>query len=68
MAKVKAVRLSEKESELIQKFLSQNPIFDFSSLARTAILKFITNPEIKLQGVQSPGRKYSGKGLDGQLS
>ncbi len=67
MAKVRAVRLSDKESELIQKFLSQNPIFDFSSLARTAILKFIANPEIKLQGVQSTGKKQATRGIDGQL-
>ncbi len=44
----KAVRFSKEDDELIKEFLEKNPIFDFSMLARTAILNFIKNPEIKI--------------------
>jgi len=57
MAKTKAIRISDREEELIQRFLKQNPFFDFSTLARTAILSFIENPEIKLIPVKPKKRK-----------
>ena len=41
VTKTKAIRLSESEDRLIEEFLRKNPFFDFSSLARTAILKFM---------------------------
>lgn len=44
----KAVRFSEKENEAITEFLENNPYFDFSTIARMAILKFIENPQIEL--------------------
>jgi hypothetical protein len=44
----KAVRFSDKEDKAIKEFLKNNPYFDFSTIARMAILKFIENPEIKL--------------------
>lgn len=44
----KAVRFSDKENEAITKFLENNPYFDFSTIARMAILKFIENPQIEL--------------------
>lgn len=44
----RAVRFSESENEAIKKFLEDNPFFDFSTIARMAILKFIENPQIEL--------------------
>ena len=44
----KAVRFSEKEIEAINEFLKNNPYFDFSTVARMAIFKFIENPSIEL--------------------
>lgn len=44
----KAIRFSEKEDKAIKEFLKKNPYFDFSTIARMAILKFIENPHIEL--------------------
>lgn len=43
----RAVRFSEQENEAIKNFLESNPYFDFSTIARMAILKFIENPQIE---------------------
>ena len=43
----RAVRFSEQENEAIKNFLEKNPYFDFSTIARMAILKFIENPQIE---------------------
>ena len=48
MSKTRAIRLSPAEEAKIQKFLALNPFFDFSSLARLAILKFVENPELHI--------------------
>lgn len=45
----KAVRFSEKEDKAIKEFLKNNPYFDFSTIARIAILNFIENPSLKLK-------------------
>lgn len=47
----KAVRFSEKEEQIIKEFLKQNPMLDFSTLARLAINNFIENPELKLKTI-----------------
>lgn len=44
----KAIRFSDKEDKAIKEFLKNNPFFDFSTVARMAILKFIENPEVTL--------------------
>ena len=44
----RAVRFNEKEERAIQDFLKRNPRFDFSTIARTAILGFIEKPKIDL--------------------
>ena len=44
----RAVRFSEQENKAIKEFLAQNPYFDFSTIARMAILNFIENPQIEL--------------------
>lgn len=52
MSKTRAIRMSEKEDELIKEFLSKNPFFDFSSLARTAIFTFIENPRVEIKPIK----------------
>lgn len=54
MAKtIRTVRFSQEEINRIVSFLEQNPFFDFSTLARLAIRKFIENPEIQVKGIGS---------------
>ncbi len=45
----KGVRFNKSDEEAINDFLEKNPYFDFSTLARMAIIKFIQNPTIELQ-------------------
>lgn len=45
----KAIRFSDKEDKAIKEFIKSNPYFDFSTIARMAILKFIENPQIELK-------------------
>lgn len=45
----RGVRFSEEENKAIKKFLEKNPYFDFSTIARMAILNFIENPIINLK-------------------
>jgi hypothetical protein len=52
MSKVHAVRLSETEEKLVQEFLKGNPFFDFSTLTRIAVLRFIEKPELSLKPVK----------------
>ncbi|MCB9092179.1 MAG: hypothetical protein H6621_00325 [Halobacteriovoraceae bacterium] len=44
----KAVRFTDKEDKAIKEFLKKNPNFDFSIIARMAILKCIEKPDINL--------------------
>lgn len=44
----RAIRFSEQENKAIKDFLEKNPFFDFSTIARMAILNFIEKPEINL--------------------
>ena len=53
----KAVRFSDNEEKLINSFIEQNPFFDFSSLARIAILKFIERPDLKINRITSKAKK-----------
>ena len=45
----KAIRFSDKEDKAIKEFIKNNPYFDFSTIARMAILNFIENPQIELK-------------------
>lgn len=56
MTKVRGVRFTEKEEEIIEEFLLKNPFFDFSTLAKVAILEFIKKPELNFTPV-SPKQK-----------
>jgi hypothetical protein len=51
MAKVRGVRFTAQEEALIEEFIRKNPFFDFSTLAKIAILEFIKNPELNFTPV-----------------
>ncbi len=53
MAKVRGVRFTEEEEALIEEFIRKNPFFDFSTLAKVAILEFIRRPELRFTPVNS---------------
>jgi len=55
----KAIRLTSKEEAQINEFLLANPFFDFSSLARTAILGFIRQPTVVITPIneEKPARR-----------
>lgn len=57
----KAVRFSQEDDQLIKEFLRKNPVFDFSMLARTAILNFMQNPQIKISPVTNNTTKDAPK-------
>lgn len=60
MGKTRAIRFSDGEEQMIEEFLRRNKIFDFSSMARTAITAFIERPKISIKSVKdirSPRRK-----------
>jgi hypothetical protein len=52
MAKTRAIRLSDQDERQIEEFLRNNPLFDFSSLARMAILGFIKDPKVTIHPVK----------------
>lgn len=52
MPKIRAIRLSKEQEKLIEEFLKANPFFDFSTLARTALMAFIENPTLKIKSIK----------------
>lgn len=52
MSKTHTVRLSDADCKSIDEFLTLNPFFDFSSLARTAIVEFIKAPTLQIQPIK----------------
>ena len=56
VAKVRGVRFTEQEEAMIEEFLRKNPFFEFSTLAKVAILEFIKKPELNFTPV-SPKQK-----------
>ena len=62
MSKVRGIRFTSDEEKQIDKFLKNNPLIDFSTIARISILEFIRNPKITLVPVRrTPNSK---EGLD----
>lgn len=57
MAKVRGVRFTEQEEKLIDEFIRKNPFFDFSTLAKVAILEFIRKPAINFTPVGLNSKK-----------
>jgi hypothetical protein len=49
----KAVRFSKDEEEKINLFLNENKFFDFSTLARIAIIQFIENPKLEIKPIKN---------------
>ena len=47
----RTIRFNDEDLRDIDRFLKQNKIFDFSTLARTAIRNFIENPNIEIKGL-----------------
>jgi len=52
MSKTRAIRFSDAEEKLLNEFLEANPFFDFSSLARFAIMRFIKEPKMELRPIK----------------
>lgn len=48
----RTVRFKQSELSQIDEFLNKNPFFDFSTLTRVAIQRFITDPDLKLVPVE----------------
>lgn len=57
MAKVRGVRFNLEEEALISEFLKRNPMLDFSTLAKIAIIEFIKSPQINLVAVSEKPKK-----------
>jgi hypothetical protein len=57
MSKVRGVRFTPKEEALIEEFLEKNPLLDFSTLAKIAILDFVRKPKINLTAVGAQVQK-----------
>lgn len=53
---VRTVRFNEEEIERIERFLAQNPVFDFSRLVRMAVDQFLERPDIKIRPVKRSNR------------
>jgi hypothetical protein len=47
----RTVRFKKEEADLIDRFLAENPIFDFSTLSRVALLRFIKDPKLELRAL-----------------
>ena len=52
MSKVRGVRFTDKEEAQIEEFLNKNPLLDFSTMAKVAILTFIKNPTFSLTPIK----------------
>jgi len=66
MSKSRAIRFSDSEEKQIEEFLRRNPIFDFSKLARMAILDFVENPKVNVHPVRSEKESSSRRRTNGQ--
>ena len=56
----RTVRFNKSEAALIDRFLTENPFLDFSTIARLAISQFIQNPTLPIKPVpkqRSPQKK-----------
>lgn len=57
MGKVRGVRFTDTEEAMIEEFLKKNPLLDFSTLAKIAILGFLETPKIKLKPIEKSSRR-----------
>ncbi len=63
MSKVRGIRFTQAEEKLIGEFLEKNPLIDFSTMAKIAILEFVKNPMINLNAVGKTSRKKDAKNV-----
>lgn len=63
MSKVRGVRFNPKEDAQIEEFLDKNPLLDFSTMAKLAILEFIKSPTFNLTPVTKPSTKKEGRNV-----
>jgi hypothetical protein len=47
----RTIRFKSDDIAFIAEFLEKNPLFDFSSLTRTALMQFIKNPSVQITAV-----------------
>jgi hypothetical protein len=66
VSKTRAIRFSEQEEKQIEEFLENNPFFDFSTLAKMAILDFVKNPRITLHPVKASKHLSRSESPNGQ--
>lgn len=59
MSKVRGIRFNDKEESLVEEFLKENPLIDFTTLAKIAILEFVKKPQITLKAVVRNEKKES---------
>jgi len=52
----KSIRLTEEEAYEIESFLNENPLFDFSTVARMALRDFIRRPIVRVKPLLKGGR------------
>lgn len=60
----RTIRFKKDDLRDIEEFLVQNPVFDFSTLVRISIRKFIEKPELVVRAVK---RRCTEKRKTGQL-
>lgn len=59
----RAIRFTEEENNAIKEFLKLNPYFDFTTVAKMAILNFIQNPSLNLQATKIKNQKSKERSL-----
>jgi hypothetical protein len=57
MSKVRGIRFNEREEAMVEEFLIKNPLLDFTTLAKIAILEFIKDPKFNLKAVSRKEKK-----------
>ena len=63
----RTIRFSEADVRDIDRFLKENQIFDFSTLARVAIRKFIENPTVEIKGINDTSKAKSRKRMEADV-
>jgi hypothetical protein len=60
MGKARGMRFTDVEDLEVEEFLEKNPVLDFTTLARLAIMGFVRNPTTTFQPVErKPTKKVS---------
>jgi hypothetical protein len=62
-SKVRGIRFTKSEDDLIESFLQKNPFFDFSTIARIAITEFIRNPKLNFVNIPHAKKPDGGRNV-----